>query len=262
MEEYERCCRIWKNWSRSAPQEITSRLGHYYMLQAYHSTKIEYPELSFNTVSAVWSEGKLAAYTGNIYPVIALNNHRVAYALVDACMKGNESLSVDLICGIQHALSCGLYTPQDYVLKEDRPGEFKQSDSVSGVWDAGASPEEIEEVLMKLVGEMPYIADRNDTLVAAAYLHARIIFIRPFAVSNGETARMICNYWLRQQGHPPVLFQSGDIQRYKKCLEEFDIHEDIEPLALFMSEKVVEFWKPQMSQASQPAKGSIFTLKT
>lgn len=260
MNEYERCLHIWRNWVRSAPQEIEERLPHYQAMQTYHSVKLEYPGLNFTQAKQVWDGARLTAYTGELYPAIAVSNHRVAYRLKEACLHDKEPLSVELICGFQHALSCGLYTPEAYVDHEDRPGDFKQADQVSGVIDVGASPEETEQALNELVNEMPRITDMNDTLVAAAYLHARIRFLRPFAVANGITSRFVTNYWLRLQGYPPVLIQSTDAVAYQKCLEAFDVREDIEPLALFMCEQIAGFWGGQMSAKDEARTKPLFTL--
>ena len=237
------------------------RLENYQMNQAYHSVKIDYPDITFAMASPVWRDAKLAAYSGSIYPVIALSNHKVAAQLLEQCLKDREPLSVDFICGVQHALSCGLYSPASYVEDEDRPGEFKMTDRVEGLIDVGASPDDVEEILEKLVQEMPRIADMNDTLVAASYLQARLIFLRPFAVANGLVSRLVTDYWLRLQKHPPIMIHSSEAERYKKCLEIFDVQEDIEPLALFLCEQLTNFWSAQMTSREEAPRKSLFQLK-
>ena len=261
MEEYERCLRIWKNWSRSAPQEIEMRLAHYQFNQAYHSVRIDYPDLPFSLANPIWESSRLVGFTGSIFSAIAMHNHKIATELAEHCQRDGEDLSVDLICGFQHALACGLYNVKSYVTDEDRPGEFKNTDTVDGLIDVGASPEDIEETLTELVDDMPRIADMNDTLVAAAYLHARLIFLRPFAVANGLVSRLVMNYWLRMQGHPPIVVHSTEATRYKKCLEEFDVREDIEPLALFLCEQLTEFWGNQMTAQEEAPKKTGFKLR-
>ena len=237
------------------------RLAHYQFNQAYHSVKLDYSDLSFSSANPIWESSRLVGFTGNIYSAVALHNHKVATELAEACFRDGEDLTVDLICGFQHALSCGLYTPHSYVEDEDRPGEFKNKDTVDGLIDVGASPDDIEEILTDLVNDMPRIADMNDTLVAAAYLHARLIFIRPFAVANGLVSRLVMNYWLRQQEHPPIVVHSTEATRYKKCLEEFDVREDIEPLALFLCEQLTEFWSNQMTATEEAPKKTGFKLR-
>lgn len=261
MEEYERCVRIWKNWVRSAPEEITNRLPNFQKMQSFHSTKLEYPDVAFNTAAPVWDTSRLVGYTGSVHGAIALHNHKVAHALLDRCLEDGIPLSVDLICGVQHALSCGLYDVRLYVHHEDRPGEFKQADQVEGLVDVGASPEEIEDTLEMLVDEMPRIADMNDTLVAAAYLQARLLFLRPFALANGPTSRLVMNYWLQMQKHPPVMIPSSESRAYREALESFDVREDIEPLTLFLCDQVVGFWSDQMTAKEQGKKKPGITLR-
>lgn len=261
MTEYERCLRIWQSWEHSAPEEIQARLPRYQMLHAYHSVKLENPQFSFNCVASVWEGAKVSQYTGDLYQLIALNNHRVAFALADACLRDKEPLSVELLCGLQHALSCGLYTPTAYVEHEDRPGELKHSDQVIGLIDVGASPDDIEDMLEQLVNEMPRVSQLNDPLVSAAYLHARLVFLKPFAVANEMVSRLVLSYWLMLNGHPPVLIPGEEATAYRQALEAFDVREDIEPLALFFSDKIVEYWDSQMSAPSQPKSKPLFTLR-
>lgn len=254
MTEYERCAHLWKRWCHSAPHEIEMRLDNYHMLEAFHATKIEYPELPFNVVTGLWQFGKLSNYSGSLCPLIALGNFKVEARLADLCVNQEIGLSIDVVSGIHHALSCGVFTGEQYVDNEERPGEFKRADQVSGVFDTGTTPEEIEEQLNSLVEEMPGITDKNDTLVAGTYLHAQLLFLRPFTLLNTAMAIATMNYWLRLEGHPPVVIPSGELQKYRACLEQFDIHGDIEPLAYYFSEKVAEFWGPQMRNSNTEIK--------
>lgn len=260
MNEYERCRRLWSVWQRSAPHEILSRLDNYHMMEAYHATKMEFPELPFNAVTQLWNSSKLSTYSGSILAVLAFHNFRVQAKLSDVCLEGDVLLSADLVSGIHHALSCGLFTPHQYVDLEERPGEFKQSDEVTGVFDVGTSPEEVEGLLEEMILEMDTISDKNDTLVAGAYLHARLLFLRPFNLVNTSTAIAVMNYWLRLEGHPPVVIPSAEIKQYRSYLETFDLHEDIEPLVVFFSEKISEFWGPQM-RGKETSDRPRFTLR-
>lgn len=260
MNEYERCLRLWNMWRTGAPHEIEMRLDNYHMLEAFHASKLEYPDLPFNQVTSLWSTGRVSGFTGNLYGLVALSNFKVQAKLADLCIEQSLELSSELIAGLQHALSCGLFSAEQYVDREERPGEFKQLDSVNGLFDAGTSPEEIEETLDSLIAEMPRIADRNDTLVAGTYLHARLLFLRPFTVMNNATAIATMNYWLRLAGHPPVVIPSGEVLQYREYLEKFDVEGDIEPLAYYFSEKVAEFWGPQMKNSNEEQKPR-FTLR-
>lgn len=261
MTGYERCVQIWNHWRRSAPQEIETRLDAYHMFEAFHATKLEYPSLPFTSAQDIWQSGKVDAYAGSIYPLIALSNFRVQARLADLCISQDIPLSADVISGLHHALSCGLFTPEQYVDEEERPGEFKQLDSVTGIYDVGTAPDEIEEQLVELLGEMPNITDKNDTLVAATYLHARLLFLKPFILMNNALAIAAMNYWLRLEGHPPVVIPSGEVSIYRRNVEIFDLDDDIEPLAYYFSEKIAEYWEPQMN-ASKAMPKSRFSLRT
>lgn len=176
MTEYERYAQIWKHWRISAPQEIKSRLDNYHMIEAFHTIRLEDLKVPFNAAQTLWQTGSIEAYSGSVYPLTALSNFRVQAHLADLCVQQEIQLSTEVISGLHHALSCGLFTPEQYVDNEERPGEFKRIDSVSSIFDVGTAPDEIEEQLEALLEEMPSIADKNDTLVAATYLHARLLF--------------------------------------------------------------------------------------
>lgn len=77
---------------------------------------------------------------------------------------------------------------------------------------------------------------------------------------NNSLAVAAMNYWLRLEGHPPVVIPSAEVSTYHQNLEAFDIEGDIEPLAYYFSEKVVEFWGPQMG-GTRKAPKSRFSLK-
>ena len=72
------------------------------MMEAYHATKMEFPELPFNTVTQLWNNSKLGMYSGPILAVLALHNFRVQARLSDVCLEGEVPLSADLEIGRAH----------------------------------------------------------------------------------------------------------------------------------------------------------------
>lgn len=255
---YDRCVSVWANWQHNTPEECEERLVNFRLLQSYHSTRLDGYTIGFRDFEASYNHGKLTGYSGDVYPLIAARNHRVAHAMLKQCQAGGIPLSVDLICGVQHALTCGLYDVKDYVEHEDRPGEFKSMDYVGGLIDAGMTPEDIEDELQKLVDEMPRVTSMNTPLIAAAYLHCRLLFLKPFAIGNGMTSRMIMNYWLMLNDHPPIIIESADQNQYQKCIELFDVQEDIGPLVNYLRGQTVEHWEKVIPSASpQKTDGQI-----
>lgn len=265
MQEYRQCCKLWRNWYEQAPAEIKERLPAFEAMSSYHSVKMEYDDLNYLAATKLWESSVVSGYNGDVNAVIALNNHKVALSLCSECLKGGEELSVDLLCGMQHALSCGLYTPEEYTLREERPGEFRQTAGAVSIIAVEDPAAEVEGAVAALINEMPKVAEANEPIVAAAYLHARLMEIRPFALANGFVSRLVTNYWLLSVGHPPLFIPSSEVSRYQLCLEQFDFHEDIEPLVRLFTEQVVAYWGPQILNVQQKeeeqTRKSVFTFK-
>ncbi len=87
----------------------------------------------------------------------------------------------------------------------ERPGEFKHHDYVTGCNEIGAAPEDVEEEVAELRE-----VKAEKALTAAAYFHAKLENIHPFADGNGW---LMMNYFLVFHGHPPIIHE-GDRKTY------------------------------------------------
>lgn len=89
--------------------------------------------------------------------------------------------------------------------KGERPGTYKKNDYVTGPQEAGALPEDVPEELNELLSEWKDVKPEQ-ALTAAAYFHAKLENIHPFADGNGRTGRLLMNYLLLLWDHPPSSF--------------------------------------------------------
>jgi fido (protein-threonine AMPylation protein) len=74
----------------------------------------------------------------------------------------------------------------------------------------------------------------GDLLLAAGYVHCRLIEIHPFVNGNGRTARLCVNYFLRRYGLWPLPIERPETTAYIQAAEQFHIDGSVEPFARFL----------------------------
>ena len=79
-------------------------------------------------------------------------------------------------------------------------------------------------------------------LVAAAYFHVKFENIHGFADGNGRTGRLLMNYFLVCNDHPPIIIHEEDRIAYMSALEAWDLNQDLEPMKRFLEEQTVKTW--------------------
>jgi Fic family protein len=87
-----------------------------------------------------------------------------------------------------------------------------------------ASPAETPAKMNDLM-EWYQKATANTTLhpvQVAAELHYRFVLIHPFDDGNGRISRLLMNYHLLKNDHPPVIIKSADKKNYLRALHEAD----------------------------------------
>ncbi|MBE3554368.1 MAG: Fic family protein, partial [Thermicanus sp.] len=159
-----------------------------------------------------------------------------------------EPLSVELVKEIHKVLTGGTYDERRYIINEERPGEFKKHDYVTGVHEVGSSAENVENDLAELIAEVNAY-EGKDVLKAATYLHARFEFIHPFADGNGRVGRTLMNYYLMTHNHPPLIVYDEDKRFYYECLQKYDETEELTPLYEFFKYETEKTWEKALALA-------------
>ena len=90
--------------------------------------------------------------------------------------------------------------------------------------------------------------DGADVLLAAAYFHAKFENIHPFADGNGRAGRLLMNYFLLLNDHPPITIFEEDRKAYYAALEAFDLKLDLKPLVSFLTEQLSKTWEPAIDR--------------
>ena len=160
-----------------------------------------------------------------------------------------EPLSIEIVKEIHKILTGGTYDERRYIDNNERPGEFKKHDYVTGIREVGSPAANVEADISELITEMSEYSG-NDYLQAAAYFHLKFEFIHPFADGNGRVGRTLLNYFLMINNHPPLIVYEEDKRLYYECLQKYDENEEIKPLYEFLKYETEKTWDKTLSLAT------------
>ncbi|MDR3295030.1 MAG: Fic family protein [Clostridiales Family XIII bacterium] len=250
MGKYEDAVKLWRRYRVETEADIDLRLDNFRILFAYNSGKIENEDVTFSDTREIFENGRILNYTGSLRALFELSNQRLCYDFLKPRLAAKEPLSMPLIKEIQGILTGGTYDERRFVEQGERPGEFKKHDYVTGAAEVGSLPEDVENDLAELLGEIADYGDK-DTLKVAAYFHARFEYIHPFADGNGRAGRTLLNYYLMVRGHPPVIIHDEDKRAYYDALACYDNSENLEPMAAFLRQQTERTWEKTLERESR-----------
>ena len=111
----------------------------------------------------------------------------------------------------------------------------------------GAAPEEVPGLVKALAAEVQEAllsesAEKN-ALTIAAYLHAQLVDIHPFADGNGRTARLLMNYVLLKLNGAPCTISADDRLAYFGALDAFHQEGELVPFIDFCRIQTLKTWE-------------------
>lgn len=253
MTSYEKVLALWQGKRITTAAEMAGALNGHSIAFAYHSGKIENEQITYNDTREIFEHDRVTSYTGDLRTLFEILNAKDANELFLKAFEETRPFSVELLKKFQKRLTQNTYDTRRWQLGE-RPGEFKHHDYVTGRNEIGAAPENVEEEVTDLLAELQQV-EPEKALTAAAYFHAKLENIHPFADGNGRTGRLMMNYFLVLHGHPPIIIHEEDRKTYYTALEVWDTAQQLEPLIVFLKEQAVKTWAKQVDRAEK--KGSI-----
>lgn len=221
--------------------ELEAQLINFKILFAYHSNKIENENTNFHDTREIFENGKVISYTGDLRTLFEISNQKDCYHILLDYIDKKEEISIELIKTIHYELTKGTYDEMIYIVNNERAGEFKKHDYVTGLYEVGSSPENVEKDLQNLIDEINDYKG-NDYLTVVAYFHAMFENIHPFSDVNGRVGRTLMNYYLIIHNIKPLIIYEEDRNIYYECLEKFDVDNDIEPLKKFIEYQQKKTW--------------------
>lgn len=249
MTNYEKAVALWRHKNIRTDAELAEALNGHGIAFAYHSGKIENEKITYHDTREVFEHDGVTSYTGDLRTLFEIRNAKEANELFLLAFRDRRPLDEGLLRQFQLQLTHGTYDTRRWQLGE-RPGEYKRHDYVTGREEVGAAPEDVAEELAELLGEVQDVPTEN-ILTAAAYFHAKLENIHPFADGNGRVGRLAMNYLLVLHDHPPIIIHEEDRRDYYEALEAWDARQELEPLLTFLRAQTEKTWARQIQRAEK-----------
>jgi len=250
LEQYTKVFDLWRSYSIASLADLDKYLASFRILFAYHSGKIENDEITYHDTREIFENGKVSGFTGNPRTLFEQNNQKLCYEFLKHKIVSKEPLSTELIREIHSILTMGTYDERRYIENEERPGEYKKHDYVTGIHEVGSAAEDVDADMNELIDEVNAY-DGSDILKAATYLHAKFEYIHPFADGNGRVGRTILNYYLMTRNFPPLIVYDEDKRAYYNALQNYDVTEDLAPLIDFFRQQTEKTWAKTLELAER-----------
>ena len=252
MNDYELALSLWQKKNITNDAELAEALNGHIIAFAYHSGKIENPNITFNDTREIFEHDGVTSYTGDLRTLFEIRNAKEASELFFTAFNEKRNLDEALIKDFHYKLTQNTYDTRRFSLGE-RAGEYKHHDYVTGREEVGASPEDVSEEMNELIEELQEIPE-DKVLTAAAYFHAKFEIIHPFTDGNGRTGRIVMNYLLVINYHPPIIIHEEDKKDYYDALEAWDREQNLKTLTDFLEAQCVKTWLKQINKAKSQAK--------
>ena len=204
MDEYAQIVRLWQQYAIGTEADIDLRLDSFRILFAYHSGKIENPEISYHDTREIFENGRVVNFTGSPRTIFEQRNQKLCYDFLKPRIIARKPITIALIKETHAILTAGTYDETRYIQQGERPGAFKKHDYVTGIEEVGSLPEDVEHDMQELLATLQELAGK-DPLKTATYFHVRFEYIHPFADGNGRVGRTLLNYLLMTRDHPPLI---------------------------------------------------------
>lgn len=248
MDQYNRAVGLWQSYIIESAADLDKYLDSFRILFAFNSGKIENEDITYNDTREIFENSRVVSYTGSPRALFEQQNQKLCYEVLKGKIVKREPLSIELIKEIHKVLTSGTYDERRYIENEERPGEFKKYEYVTGVHEIGSAAENVENDITELIAELNAY-EGKDVLKAAVYFHARFEFIHPFADGNGRVGRTLMNYYLMTHSHPPLIVYDEDKRIYYECLQKYDETEELSPLYEFFKYETEKTWEKALALA-------------
>jgi Fic family protein len=230
----------WRTRHISSRAQLADALSDYRVRFAYNSGNIENPELTYHDTRDVFEDGRVHGFSGNPRTLFEIQNLRDCHELMLDAFAVRRPVDEPFLLEVHRTLTQGTYDERRW-RQGERPGAYKVCDYVVGAGDVVAQPAKVPDEVQALLKEVGGAPSEN-ALTVAAYFHAVLENIHPFADGNGRVGRELMNYLLLVRNHPPIIVFEADRVAYYSAMEAWDAERDLGPLQTFLKVELVRTW--------------------
>ena len=243
LASYEGLVSRWRGLSALSRE---AHVDDFVLNYAYNSGKIENDAITYHDTHEIFESGRIIALTGDVRTLFEIQNLKTSWEWARPLATPGLRLTEDLVLKAHELLTYGTYDEQRWESGE-RPGSYKLGDYVVGAKAVGADASDVPELMRDLLGDVSaHLSDDTRALTVAAYLHAVLVDIHPFADGNGRVARLLMNMVLLSMGHPPVVIREQDRMAYYGALDAFHDEGDLEPFRQFLMTECLITWEGRL----------------
>ncbi|MDF2558121.1 MAG: Fic family protein [Bacillales bacterium] len=237
---YKDILQNWQDLRIQTETDLDKKLHDFSILFAYNSGKMKNKEFQLVDTKGIFENGKVHSFSGDVRTLFEQQNQKDCYSILKSKIIEKEPLSIDLMKLIHFELTKGTYDERPF-LDNRRASEFKIYDYIVCRNEVGSVADNVGDELTELLNDV-HVYCKKDVLKVAVYLHLVFLQIHPFTDGNGRVGRMLMNYFLMINDHPPIIIYEEDQLEFYKALECFDINEDIDPMVEFLKKECVKTW--------------------
>ncbi len=247
---YKEVIEYWQKRKIDSPEKLKTVLDSFSILFAYNSGKIENSEITYHDTREIFENGKVINFTGDLRTLYEITNQKHCFELLIDKIIAKEPISEEFIKKIHKLLTKGTYDERRYLVNEERPGEYKKHDYVTGRNEVGSSATDVQLDIQNLVEEVTSVSksDTESVIKIASYFHNVIEEVHPFADGNGRLGRTLTNYILMINNLPPLIVYDEDKKYYYAALEKFDEEDDLSPMIEFFKYEMEKTWEKSLDK--------------
>lgn len=239
---YQNLC---DHWSSLSQEDKSILLDRFKVKYSFDSGHMENPAITYHDTAEIFDKNGISNFSGNVRTIYEINNLKHAWSWLLKMLHSKALFDSAALLDVHRVLTAGTYD-EDRWSKGERPGTFKRAD-YRVADDVGFAPEEVgaavEDLLDEIAQAMAAPNARKNALTIAAYAHAKLVDIHPFADGNGRVARLLMNYVFLALEQPPCSISVDDRMAYFGALDAFHESQKLEPFKTFLQVQSIKTWQ-------------------
>ena len=248
--KYDEVIKYYQSSKRDTKADYENLLENFSVLFAYNSGVIENNKITYHDTREIFNNGKVINFTGDLKTLYEISNQKDCFDyLLDRVLE-KAKLSDVCIKKIHKILTKGTYDKRRYTVNNERPGEYKKHDYITGINEVGYSVYDVEDDINNLLNEVnsAVVNDNEDVIKVAVYAHNVFEQIHPFADGNGRVGRVLANYLLMVNDLPPIIIYDEDKKYYYESLEKFDTKGETDSMVEFFKYEMEKTWQKTLER--------------